>query len=94
MGAAKKIASFCVKSGTVKRLIYTASVLCASPIKEDGSAGYKDSIDETCYTPLDHPLTCHNEHLRVRKFVTDLSFPEFLNILCLHFTQGAMMTSA
>ncbi|KAK9200226.1 hypothetical protein WN944_015423 [Citrus x changshan-huyou] len=65
VGAAKKIASFCVKSGTVKRLVYTASVLCASPIKEDASAGYKDSIDETCYTPLDHPLTCHNEYLRV-----------------------------
>ncbi|GAB2252018.1 hypothetical protein Droror1_Dr00004865 [Drosera rotundifolia] len=35
----------------VKRLIYTGSVVSVSPIKEDGS-GFKDTIDESCYTPL------------------------------------------
>ncbi|XP_028216136.1 putative anthocyanidin reductase isoform X2 [Glycine soja] len=47
----KSIAKYCIKSGTVRRLIYTASVVAASPLKDDGS-GFKDFIDETCWTPL------------------------------------------
>jgi len=39
----------------VKRLIYTASVVSASPLKEDGS-NFKDVIDETCWTPLNDSL--------------------------------------
>jgi len=44
-----------VRSGTVKRLIYTASVVAASPLKEDGS-DFKDVMDETCWTPLHDSL--------------------------------------
>ncbi|MQL20522.1 hypothetical protein EI008_26475, partial [Escherichia coli] len=47
----KSIARYCVKSGTVRRLIYTASVVASSPRKDDG-IGFKDFIDETCWTPL------------------------------------------
>ncbi|XP_038874896.1 putative anthocyanidin reductase [Benincasa hispida] len=49
--AAKKIAKFCVELGTVRRLIYTASTVSMSPMKDDGS-GFKDFLDETCWTPL------------------------------------------
>lgn len=48
-----------IKSGTVRRVIYTASVVAASPLKDDGAAGFKDFIDETCWTPLDLSLDLH-----------------------------------
>ncbi|KAM1406099.1 hypothetical protein ACFXTH_000801 [Malus domestica] len=51
IAGAKSIAECCLKSGTVKRLIYTASVVAASPLKEDGS-GFGNLVDETCWTPL------------------------------------------
>uniref|UniRef100_K4CYD0 NAD-dependent epimerase/dehydratase domain-containing protein n=1 Tax=Solanum lycopersicum TaxID=4081 RepID=K4CYD0_SOLLC len=47
----KKIGMICLKNGTVKRLIYTASIVAASPLKEDGIT-YKQLMDETCWTPL------------------------------------------
>lgn len=47
----KGIADSCIKSGTVKRLVYTASVVASSTLTDDGT-GYKDTIDETCWTPL------------------------------------------
>nr|KYP71921.1 Dihydroflavonol-4-reductase [Cajanus cajan] len=53
VAGSKSIAESCLRAGTVKRLIYTASVVSASPLKEDGSGySYKDTIDETCWTPL------------------------------------------
>ncbi|KAJ7962538.1 Anthocyanidin reductase-like [Quillaja saponaria] len=51
VASAKSIAKFCAKSGTVRRLIYTASVVAASPIKDCGS-GFMDFMDETLWTPL------------------------------------------
>ncbi|KAL8499726.1 hypothetical protein ACS0TY_019624 [Phlomoides rotata] len=45
------IAESCIKSKKVKKLIYTATVMAASPLNDDGS-GYKDTMDETCWTPL------------------------------------------
>ncbi|KAK4849562.1 hypothetical protein QYF36_026135 [Acer negundo] len=47
IAATKSIAMSCVRSGTVRRLFYTGTVVSASPLMEDGS-GFKDSIDETC----------------------------------------------
>jgi len=47
----KSIAEICIESRTVRRLIYTGTVVAASPLKDDES-GYKDFIDETCWTPL------------------------------------------
>ncbi|TKY61273.1 Vestitone reductase [Spatholobus suberectus] len=55
VAGSKSIALSCVRAGTVKRLIYTASVVSASPLKEDGS-GFKDAIDETCWTPVNDSL--------------------------------------
>ncbi|XP_048445467.1 dihydroflavonol 4-reductase-like isoform X2 [Pyrus x bretschneideri] len=46
------IAESCIRSQTVKRLIYTASILAASPQTEDG-ARFKPYFDESCWTPLD-----------------------------------------
>lgn len=54
MAGAKIIAESCIGSNTVKRLIYTASVVAASPLKGDAS-GYKDVMDEACWTPLNLP---------------------------------------
>ncbi|XP_014491489.2 anthocyanidin reductase ((2S)-flavan-3-ol-forming) [Vigna radiata var. radiata] len=52
-----------IKSGTVRRVIYTASVVAASPLKDDGAAGFKDFIDETCWTPLDLSLDLHKGYV-------------------------------
>lgn len=51
MAGVKIIVDSCIKSNTVKRLIYTASATAAALLKEDGS-GYKDVMDEECWTPL------------------------------------------
>ncbi|KAJ4953258.1 hypothetical protein NE237_030090 [Protea cynaroides] len=57
VAALESIMRSCIRSGTVKRLIYTGTVVAASPLKEeeDGS-GFKDSIDESCWTPLNLPI--------------------------------------
>eukprot|EP00262_Sarcandra_glabra_P019878 TRINITY_DN771_c0_g1_i2.p1 TRINITY_DN771_c0_g1~~TRINITY_DN771_c0_g1_i2.p1 ORF type:complete len:339 (-),score=48.59 TRINITY_DN771_c0_g1_i2:137-1153(-) len=47
----KGIMACCARSGLVKRVIYTGSVMAASPLKDDGT-GFKDSLDESCWTPL------------------------------------------
>ncbi|PWA89938.1 bifunctional polymyxin resistance protein, ArnA [Artemisia annua] len=60
----KEIADACIPSGTVKRLIYTASVSAASPLKEDGS-GYKTIIDKSCWTPLHLDVPYTNYFLKV-----------------------------
>lgn len=64
VGGAKSIAMCCVRSITVRRLIYTASAVAASPLKEDGS-GFKDFIDETCWTPLNISFAYSNNFLTV-----------------------------
>ncbi|KAF9602088.1 hypothetical protein IFM89_024855 [Coptis chinensis] len=51
----KSILGSCIKSGTIKRLVYTASVVSVSPMKEDGT-GYNGFIDEFCWTPVDHSI--------------------------------------
>ncbi|XP_077228102.1 NADPH HC-toxin reductase 1-like [Tasmannia lanceolata] len=56
----KSIVEYCIRSRTVKRLIYTASVTSASPLKDDCS-GFKDSMDESCWTPLHHSFPCSTE---------------------------------
>ncbi|XP_034709610.1 anthocyanidin reductase ((2S)-flavan-3-ol-forming)-like [Vitis riparia] len=50
IAGAKSIAMSCIKSGSVRRLIYTATVMAASPLTDDGSS-FKDSMDESCWTP-------------------------------------------
>ncbi|KAF7107266.1 hypothetical protein CFC21_107915 [Triticum aestivum] len=55
VGAVRSILRQCEESGTVKRVIHTASMSTASPLT---AAGYKDFIDESCWTPfdVDYPL--------------------------------------
>ncbi|XP_060204263.1 NADPH HC-toxin reductase 1-like [Lycium barbarum] len=61
--AVKKIGMACLKSGTVRRFIYTASVVAASPMKEDGS-GFNDLMDETCWTPLNFSNPYTQQYLK------------------------------
>uniref|UniRef100_A0A0D9X139 NAD-dependent epimerase/dehydratase domain-containing protein n=1 Tax=Leersia perrieri TaxID=77586 RepID=A0A0D9X139_9ORYZ len=48
----------CERSKTVRRVIHTGSVTAASPLSENGDGGYKDFINESCWTPLgiSHPF--------------------------------------
>ncbi|XP_072979184.1 NADPH HC-toxin reductase 1-like isoform X2 [Typha angustifolia] len=46
----RTILRLCEESGTVERVIYTGSVAAASPLRED-CTGFKDFIDESCWTP-------------------------------------------
>ncbi|XP_011015838.1 PREDICTED: dihydroflavonol-4-reductase-like [Populus euphratica] len=62
IAGARSIADCCAKSHTVKRLIYTATVLASSPLNEDGS-GYKSCMDESCWTPSDLSLTYANDYV-------------------------------
>ncbi|RLN13104.1 vestitone reductase-like [Panicum miliaceum] len=59
VAAVRVILRQCEESETVKRVIHTASISSASPLKEGGAgAGYNDFISESCWTPLnvDYPL--------------------------------------
>lgn len=79
VNAAKKIIDICVRSGTVKRLIYTASVVAASPLKDDES-GYKDTIDESCWTPLHLNVPYENDYLKDYTNSKTISEQEILKI--------------
>jgi len=67
----------CERSGTVKRVIYTASVTAASPLKEDGS-GYKDFTNESDWTPLNLSYEFSNAHLDDYVWSKSLSEKELL----------------
>ncbi|XP_050377024.1 anthocyanidin reductase ((2S)-flavan-3-ol-forming)-like [Argentina anserina] len=55
------IAYSCIRSQTVKRLIYTGSTLSMSSRKDDG-VGFKPILDESCWTPLDASSTYGNAY--------------------------------
>lgn len=52
----------CERSGTVRRVIHTASCTAASPLKDDGG-GYKDFVNESCWAPLNVAYGYSNFHL-------------------------------
>ncbi|TKW22078.1 hypothetical protein SEVIR_4G205300v4 [Setaria viridis] len=58
--AVRAILRQCEESKTVRRVIHTASLAAASPLKEPdaGAGAYKDFISESCWTPfnVDYPL--------------------------------------
>ncbi|XP_020576763.1 putative anthocyanidin reductase [Phalaenopsis equestris] len=60
LAALHNIISACERSKTVKRVIYTASVMSASPRKEDDFS-FKSSLDESCWTPLQCPFANEEE---------------------------------
>ncbi|XP_056693611.1 anthocyanidin reductase ((2S)-flavan-3-ol-forming)-like isoform X2 [Spinacia oleracea] len=61
IGGVKSIITSCIRSGTVRRLIYTASVMAASPLKDDDT-GFMDFVDENCWTPLHLPFVNSSIH--------------------------------
>lgn len=61
LAGVESIIKSCIRSGTVRKLIYTASVMAASPLKDDES-GYKDFMDESCWTPIHHPFISSLNH--------------------------------
>lgn len=63
ISAVKNIAEVCIQSKTVRRLIYTASVVAASPLKDDGS-GYKTTMDESCWTPFRISVPYSNDFVK------------------------------
>lgn len=67
VGAVKRIVMSCERSGSVKRLIYTATVVAASPLKEDGS-GFKDLMDETCWSPTNLSIPFITDFHKVTNF--------------------------
>ncbi|KAG2607588.1 hypothetical protein PVAP13_4NG260100 [Panicum virgatum] len=62
--AVRAILRQCEESKTVKRVIHTASISAASPLMKQGSgaAGYKESISESCWTPLDVDYPLRSAH--------------------------------
>ena len=69
--ATRIILQQCERSKTVKRVIHTASVTAASPLKEDGD-GYKDAMNESCWSPLNLSYGYSNVHLDVSNIYTFL----------------------
>ncbi|XP_047061929.1 putative anthocyanidin reductase [Lolium rigidum] len=71
--AHRMILQQCERSKTVRRVIHTASCLAASPLKEDGD-GYKDFVNESCWSPLNVTYGYSNFHLD--GYVTSKSLSE------------------
>ncbi|PON97541.1 NAD(P)-binding domain containing protein [Trema orientale] len=77
VGGIRSMMESCRRSGTVKRLIYTASVVAASPIQDDGKA-FKPSMDESCWTPLNISFPYANQGLMAYTHSKTLSEKELL----------------
>ncbi|XP_044318369.1 putative anthocyanidin reductase [Triticum aestivum] len=60
--ATRAILEQCERSKTVRRVISTGSVITASPLREDGE-GYKEFVNESCWTPLSLPIDHNNEFM-------------------------------
>ncbi|KAL6657640.1 hypothetical protein ACP70R_005420 [Stipagrostis hirtigluma subsp. patula] len=60
--ATRRILRQCEQTKTVRRVIHTGSVVAASPLKEDGD-GFKDFVDESCWTPLNLSYAYSNDGL-------------------------------
>lgn len=75
----KCIADCCFRSQTVKKLIYTASVMSSSSLKDDGS-GFKSCWDESCWTSLnDIPFTYSSDFVRAYTISKTLAEKEILS---------------
>ncbi|RLM86809.1 dihydroflavonol-4-reductase-like [Panicum miliaceum] len=64
VGATRTVLRQCERSKTVRRVIHTGSIVVAAPLREDGG-GYKDMMDESCWTPLNLPYGYSDEGLDV-----------------------------
>jgi nucleoside-diphosphate-sugar epimerase len=66
--ATHSILEQCERSKTVRRVIHTGSVVASAPLREDGD-GYKEFMNESCWTPLGVPYGHSNEFLDVSAFI-------------------------
>ncbi|CAN6216127.1 unnamed protein product, partial [Urochloa humidicola] len=64
VAAVRVILRQCEEAKTVRRVIHTASISSASPLKDDGTGAgsYKDFISESCWTPLNVDYPLRNAH--------------------------------
>ncbi|KAL1811656.1 hypothetical protein DCAR_0623788 [Daucus carota subsp. sativus] len=75
----RTIADCCLKSQTVKKLIYTSSVMASSSLKDDGS-GFESYWDESCWTTInDIPFTYCNDYLRAYTVSKTLADKEIIS---------------
>lgn len=79
VASVKNIGMACIKSGTVRRLIYTGTVLSASPLKDDGN-GFKELMDETCWTPLNIHFAFSDDFVREYVEAKTMAEKEILNL--------------
>jgi hypothetical protein len=89
--AVRAILRQCEESRTVKRVIHTASVAAASPLLERevsaSGVGYRDFIDESCWTSLnvDYPLRSAHFDVSASEASSDFSRLVILLTLSLYF---------
>ncbi|PPD97252.1 hypothetical protein GOBAR_DD05724 [Gossypium barbadense] len=69
----RSIAESCIESQSVKRLIYTASMLASSPLTKDGF-NLKSCVNESNWTPSDIIFTHGFEYMRVFSLFHSHSF--------------------
>ncbi|KAM0875463.1 hypothetical protein ACQ4PT_036779 [Festuca glaucescens] len=67
----------CERSKTVRRVIHTGSIVASAPLREDGE-GYKEFMNESCWTPLGVPYGHSNEFLDAYVSSKTLSDKELL----------------
>lgn len=74
--AVRAILRQCEESRTVKRVIHTASVAAASPLLEEevsaSGVGYRDFIDESCWTSLKVNYPLRSAHFDVSSILAKL----------------------
>ncbi|XWS48822.1 hypothetical protein CRYUN_Cryun13aG0109400 [Craigia yunnanensis] len=74
----RSIAESCIQSQSIKRLIYTASVLATSPLTKDGF-NIKSYINESYWTPLDVAFTHGLEYMQTYTVSKTLAEKEALS---------------
>jgi nucleoside-diphosphate-sugar epimerase len=62
--ATRAVLKQCERSTMVRRVIHTGSVTASAPLRDDGG-GYKEFMNESCWTPVGIPYGHSNEFLDV-----------------------------
>ncbi|XP_047062889.1 putative anthocyanidin reductase [Lolium rigidum] len=75
--ATRAVLEQCERSTTVRRVIHTGSVTASAPLRDDGG-GYKEFMNESCWTPLGIPYGHSNEFLDAYVSSKTLSDKELL----------------
>ncbi|XVF51348.1 hypothetical protein PTKIN_Ptkin04bG0177900 [Pterospermum kingtungense] len=74
----RSITESCIQSQSVKRVIYTASVMAASPLTKD-RPNTKSYVNESCWTPLDVTFTHGLHYMRAYTVSKTLAEKEALS---------------